>query len=398
MRHMHGGGMSVAEVIDTSAPAQPSLGDVGKKLAAAEIVINGDDARFMDDVIASVHRAVATPLFERTVLANAPAIAHLAPQRIRGLFSGFDFHLTAAGPRLIEINTNAGGAFYGAMIDDMRWRGGDADARPLGHWAHLFVQHVRQEWKLAGRSSPLRSVAIVDDKPDEQFLKLEFQLAARFLREAGIDALVADPRELAYREGQLWRDRTVVDFVYNRLTSFSLERDADRALREALLSGHVVVSPDPRTHALLACKRNLSLLGDDAFLREAGVDPAAHGVLIRAVPRTEELTPASSERLWDARAEHYFKPVSGFGSRAVYDGAKLTAKTWREVVAGGGYVAQQRVDAPRTPVSGAPDMRFDVRTFAYGPQPFMRLARVYRGQTTNFRTPGGGFAPVRVRG
>ena len=67
VRHMHGGGMSVAEVIDTSAPAQPSLGDVGKKLAAAEIVINGDDARFMDDVIASVHRAVATPLFERTV-------------------------------------------------------------------------------------------------------------------------------------------------------------------------------------------------------------------------------------------------------------------------------------------------------------------------------------------
>jgi hypothetical protein len=42
-------------------------------------------------------------------------------------------------------------------------------------------------------------------------------------------------------------------------------------------------------------------------------------------------------------------------------------------------------------------MRFDVRTFAYGPTPFMRLARVYRGQTTNFRTPGGGFASVRVR-
>jgi hypothetical protein len=46
-------------------------------------------------------------------------------------------------------------------------------------------------------------------------------------------------------------------------------------------------------------------------------------------------------------------------------------------------------------VNGVP-MRFDVRTFAYGREPFMRMARVYRGQTTNFRTPGGGFAPVRV--
>ena len=27
-----------------------------------------------------------------------------------GVFMGFDFHITASGPRLIEINTNAGGA------------------------------------------------------------------------------------------------------------------------------------------------------------------------------------------------------------------------------------------------------------------------------------------------
>lgn len=393
--------MSAVEVIDPCAPevvCRPSLGDIDEKRAATEIVLSKSDAAFMDETIASVHRAVATPLFQETVLARAPEIARVAPQRVNGLFSGFDFHLTAAGPRLIEINTNAGGAFYGALIEEQRWRTGDAEAQPLGHWAQLFVRHVRAEWALVGRTAPLRTVAIVDDAPAEQFLRLEFQLAARFLREAGIDAFVADPREFAYRDGRLWRGGEPIDFIYNRLTSFALERETDKALREALQDGAVVVSPDPRTHALLACKRNLALLGDDAFLREAGVDPAAHGVLLRAIPRTEELTPASAGRLWDDRAEHYFKPMSGFGSRAVYDGAKLTAKTWRELLAHGGYVAQQRIDAPRTPVTGSPDMRFDVRTFAYGTQPFMRLARVYRGQTTNFRTPGGGFAPVRVRG
>jgi hypothetical protein len=88
--------------------------------------------------------------------------------------------------------------------------------------------------------------------------------------------------------------------------------------------------------------------------------------------------------------------MNGFGSRAVYDGAKLTAATWANIAARADYVAQTRVDAERIDVPGHGSMRFDVRTFAHGASPFMRLARVYRGQTTNFRTPGGGFAPVRI--
>lgn len=370
------------------------LKDAAAKRAAADILISAADAYFMDEVVASVHRVVATPLYQETVLAAAPAIARLAPQRVRGLFSGFDFHLTGEGPRLIEINTNAGGAFYGALIDELRWRTGDADARPFGYWAHLFVNHVRQEWALAGRGA-LKTVAVVDDNPAEQFLRLEFDMAVRMLRETGIAAFVADPAELAFHDGRLWRGATPVDFVYNRLTSFGLARELDKPLHDALLAGAAVVTPDPRLHALLACKRNLTLLGDDGFLRAAGADPSAHGVLLRAIPRTEALTPERAGPLWTARAEHYFKPFSGFGSRAVYDGGKLTAKTWREVFAAGSYVAQRKVEPGRVSVPNVGELRFDVRTFAYGATPFMRLARVYRGQTTNFRTPGGGFAAVR---
>lgn len=395
--------MSAAEVLERAplCAADPlcsplPLDGLAEKVAATEISLTAADAQFMDDVVASVHRVVATPLYQRTVLERAPEIARVAPQRVLGLFSGFDFHLTPEGPRLIEINTNAGGAFYGALIDEMRWRGGDRAAKPFGYWAHLFVDHVRQEWDLAERGA-LRTVAVVDDEPDRQFLRLEFDLAVRALGDAGIEAFIADPRELEFRDGRLYRGTTPIDLVYNRLTSFSLARGVDRALHDALIAGAAVVTPDPRTHALLACKRNLALLGDDTFLREAGIDPSSHGVLLRAVPRTESLTPASAGRLWSDRAAHYFKPSDGFGSRAVYDGGKLTAKTWREILASGGYVAQQRVEPGRTDVAGAAAMRFDVRTFAYGPTPFMRLARVYRGQTTNFRTPGGGFAPVRVR-
>lgn len=371
----------------------PPLSDFAGKVSAAQVEVRPDDARFMDDVVASVHRVVATALYRDTVLARGPSMAQ-APQRVRGLFSGFDFHLTAGGPKLIEINTNAGGAFYGALIDDMRWKRGDADARPLGHWAHLFVKHFRDEWALAGKGA-LRTVAIVDDAPGDQFLRLEFHVAARMLHEAGIATVIADPRSLLFRDGRLWHGATPIDLVYNRLTSFSLERDADRVLSDALRDGAVVVTPDPRTHALLACKRNLALLGDNSFLNEAGVDAGSREVLARAIPRTVVLSAGNAGDLWATRGQYYFKPQNGFGSRAVYDGAKLTAKTWREIDAAGGYVAQARVEPGRIDVPGLPAMRFDVRTFAYGAMPFMRLARVYRGQTTNFRTQGGGFAAVR---
>lgn len=41
-------------------------------------------------------------------------------------------------------------------------------------------------------------------------------------------------------------------------------------------------------------------------------------------------------------------------------------------------------------------MKLDVRLYAYNGAPLLMAARVYQGQTTNFRTPGGGFAPVFV--
>jgi hypothetical protein len=36
----------------------------------------------------------------------------------------------------------------------------------------------------------------------------------------------------------------------------------------------------------------------------------------------------------------------------------------------------------------------DVRLFTYDGEILLIAARLYEGQVTNFRTPGGGFAPV----
>jgi len=42
------------------------------------------------------------------------------------------------------------------------------------------------------------------------------------------------------------------------------------------------------------------------------------------------------------------------------------------------------------------ELKFDVRAYAYDGKIQLLAARMYSGQTTNFRTSGGGFAPVVV--
>lgn len=41
-------------------------------------------------------------------------------------------------------------------------------------------------------------------------------------------------------------------------------------------------------------------------------------------------------------------------------------------------------------------LKLDVRNYAYAGEVQLLAARLWRGQTTNFRTAGGGFAPVFV--
>ena len=41
-------------------------------------------------------------------------------------------------------------------------------------------------------------------------------------------------------------------------------------------------------------------------------------------------------------------------------------------------------------------LKLDVRLYTYKGSPLLYAARVYQGQTTNFRTPGGGFAPIFI--
>ena len=76
--------------------------------------------------------------------------------------------------------------------------------------------------------------------------------------------------------------------------------------------------------------------------------------------------------------------------------AQITRRVWQSILEGG-YVAQDLVPpSGRTViVDGRREvMKLDIRNYTYDGKVQLVAARLYQGQTTNFRTAGGGFAPV----
>lgn len=374
--------------------------------SATPVFISARDFETMQRGVAALHRIAGLPGYQAFALSRSPAIAGHAfgPQ---GVFMGYDFHLGQHGPRLIEINTNAGGALlhaaaarsHRACRTPMDGMFGTADLEQLDQ---VFIDMFRAEWRSQRGQARLRSVVITDDAPGQQYLAPEFELARQLFLSHGIEAVIADPGELQWRGGSLWHPALPagmpVDLIYNRLTDFDLSHAGHVALREAYASGAAVVTPHPRAHALHADKRNLVTLGEDALLESWGASLQDRDLLRKLIPRTQLVTPDNADALWAQRKQLFFKPAGGYGSKAAYRGEKLTRRVWGEIVAGS-FVAQALVPPSERVVSvgGVPTtLKLDVRAYAYAGRIQLLAARTYSGQTTNFRTAGGGFSPVVV--
>ena len=369
--------------------------------SAQPVFVGHAHAQRMRDVVLAVEHVAALPAFQRTVLARAPESASHDPGN-PGMFLGFDFHLEAGKLGLIEINTNPGGALLSAVqaraqracCEDMRDMVPSSEA--VDAFEEAIVAMFIREWQAAGRQGRPACIAIVDTVPEEQYLYAEFLLYQRLFARAGIEAVIADPGQLRCDGTLLSVNGRRIDLVYNRLTDFALDAPEHAALRRAWEFDAAVVTPHPRAHALFADKRNLALLCDAPALREMGADETTAALLAAQVPHTEIVAPDNAERLWARRRDLFFKPWAGFGSRAAYRGAKLTRGVWQTIVQGD-YVAQSLAPPGERRIGNAADSRslkFDLRAYADLGQVLWLSARLYQGQTTNFRTPGGGFAPM----
>ncbi len=331
-------------------------------------------------------------------------ITPIAPQKTWGLFCCYDFHLTTNGPKLIEINTNAGGALLNydlasaqkSLPQNAKW------LFPPAFSQEKIISQFEQEWKLSQRHGSLQHIAVVDDAPQSQFLFPEFLRFQKLLTEKLAPTVIVDPKDLVFENNELiyvdeHGHRIVIDLVYNRLTDFYYSDLKNQAILKAFDSNACVISPNPFHHALYAHKNNLIHLTDTHILRTSNLEQDEIALLISSIPNTKIVKKEDAATLWHNRKNLFFKPALGYGSKAVYRGDKITHKVFEDIIQGS-YLAQEYVPAAHRMILNETGekvlLKFDLRVYTYGGEAFLFAARLYEGQATNFRTLHGGFAPV----
>ena len=395
---------SIEHSIRQSVPDVVALDGSRENLfAGTGILVDSADAHAMLGVIDAIEALANSKQYREGKERTAPELSVWRDVSGDGMIMGYDFHIGANGPELIEVNTNAGGAFIAneLLTAANQIYPACCGFSPLAMNHQLLPALLVREWQSVGRQGLPETAAIVDNSPADQYLYPDMQIAKSYFESIGIKTVIVDIAELAFNNGILQSHGTPIDIVYNRSTDFSLIQDSSSALRDAALARAAVVAPNPLHHALYADKANFIEYTDALTLSQYGLSETQQDYLKNHVPATRLVTADNAAELHEQRKQFFFKPVDGYGSKAVYRGDKITSRVWKQILKetgqGRGYIAQANVPPSFRAVEAVGErtqLKYDVRIFTAGGVPLISAARIYQGQTTNFRTAGGGFAPV----
>jgi hypothetical protein len=380
---------------------QAAMPDVHMLVFPGIIDIPAHTLASVQGLIRALFALRGSPSYRDRIRISDEEIGRYEPRNYSVLM-GYDFHIEGDGtPRLIEVNTNAAFSLGADLV-----RESQSVENPF---VPSFVDALRdafiEEYARTQPGEALKGIAIVDDDYRAQNFYFEFLMFKQLFERWGWRCTIGSPEDFHYSEAdETLRDRSgrKIDLVYNRLTDFLLADAAHRHLRAAYLAGRTCFTPNPYEYALLADKQRLVEWTRPGWLESVGLPVSEAEMIRRLVPPAHDLEEyADTERLWRERRRLFFKPKHAFGSKGVYKGASLTRKTFVEIL-NHPYIAQEFV--PPAWVTGsmettqtAGQYKYDVRFYVYKGEIQLMIGRVYRGQVTNLRTAGGGFAAMRSR-
>ncbi len=351
------------------------------------------DLKEMMLLVRLLYRLSQSSAYRQQVFPRLPAVCQYDPGHA-SLMMGYDFHLTPEGPRLIEVNTNAGGGYI-AWLSEAQAQGHDPINLSPRLEQRLFDSFL-QEWRdFSTSKTELRHVVLLDADPPEQPLYPEMVACRDWLIQQGLQVEIVAAEQLTANENGMFFNGQKVDLVYNRHCDFFLEEPELADLKEAYLAGTVCLSPNPFAYGLLADKRRMILWSDEEAVSALELTPAEQQLLLRVVPQSRLLADCDPEELWGERKKLIFKPVTRFGSRGVLMGKSITRKRFAEQDPDTTLVQQVVVPSVEEDNNGQ-EYKVDLRLFVYRDRLLGVGARLYQGQVTNLRTEGGGFAPVRL--
>ncbi len=303
-----------------------------------------------------------------------------------GIMMSYDFHLDETGTlKLIEINTNA--AFLGLGYHMYLARQKNLPV------ADFKIENIKdcilQELSLFG--NPLKNpyLVITDENPTEQRLFVEFLVYQELFKSWGWSTEIRDCRK-ALSEPR-------PDFIYNRYTDFYFENPLSNDLKKSFLTKSVCFSPHPYEYFLLADKERLTDWSS-GFLDTLSNFESQANIIKRHLLTSRPITPGNKDLIWSERKKLFFKPMQEHGSKGSFRGGNISKTTFENLIlkrtVAQEYVVAPEVERPRP--EGPEKFKYDLRFYAYQGELQLVLARLYQGQTTNLRTPGGGFACVVI--
>lgn len=327
-----------------------------------------------------------------------PVVGRFQPANY-SVFMSYDFHITKDGPKIIEINTNASLASFSALLTE--YRSQQIEDRYLKcDFLNDCKKMIFEEHRLCGKNTPPK-IVITDFEPEKQKAYSEFIFYRELFRSWGLICEIEDTVDLKFDENAKTlkgKYSQGYDFVYNRNTDFYFESAECECLKNAYLSKQITITPNPREYALLADKERLLQLSDQQFLSSIGVSESTQRLFLKIIPQIFPISRFNLDTPKKDREKYFFKPRRSFGSKAVYNGKRLSNKVYAEILSKD-YLVQEIVEPPTHRVtidSNELEFKWDLRVYVYKNQPTHMVARLYQGQTTNTQTLGGGLAPIRL--
>ncbi|MBF0274032.1 MAG: hypothetical protein HQK84_02245 [Nitrospinae bacterium] len=317
---------------------------------------------------------------------------------------GYDFHITENKIKLIEVNTNAGGALFSLLDEYRRY---PEKKREYEKKINVLFESFCEDFTLwnKGNSSQrtLKTVAIIDEDIEKVYWLPEFKLFQSLFEERGIKTIIADVKDVQIDGNELKVKGIVIDMVYNRYCDFYLKDTPSSTLREAYEENLACFSPNPFEYHLTASKDILMFLSDETFDEQFEITSEERTLLDEIIPKTYHLSSLEEHEIIDKRKQFFFKPISHYGGKGVYRGDKISLRKIHEIEKEN-YLMQELVHPSTVTVnSSIADIplknnifKVDYRFFVYKNEAFHFSSRLYQGQVTNFKTIGGGYAPVIV--
>lgn len=250
------------------------------------------------------------------------------------------------------------------------------DLSPLTYLGDRFLRTLLTAAAAAGAAAP-ESVAIL--QPTGRANRESEEMVTEF-RAAGLDAYLADPRELAVRDGRAWFGSRPADLCWNKVntvgwqampTSGDFVSVWERALRDTALVhvnpfGARYVAENKLTLAVFAEPRFAELFTEAERALAATLLPWSRKITSGATAEAGT-TPLTTDLL-ERPTEYVLKAPYDIRGDGVTIGYDVTQLQWRSAVATAvarGHVAQRRVAPARYPVVNAGSTQVDMMPVSF---------------------------------